>query len=624
MTSWESIVATVYIRQANQSDLLRSMIEVKRRYNGEWILPYVAEADDAQLPSTTPSLIAQGIDFIGRQAASVMPQMHSPVVDPSKETGVRSREFAAIRRKVLGATHHKSRTKLHLRRGYRHLAGYATTALVVVPDFDCAMPRLELRDPLTAYPEPRAAEDLRPPSNVAFVFAKSVDWLRRNFPACHSTIPAETLGTDTWDMVEWVDEDVIVLGILGPRDVERRELGAAGVLGASMELARWPNPTGLCPAYLPAAVTLDRIVSQMAMLTGQVDLMNRLQALAIASGEKAIFRDRYIVGDSINVPRLVGGQWKDGRTGEVNIVLDAKQIGELAGTPDPNTQMMIDRLERNARIDSGLVPQAGGETYGALRTGRGIDSLMGAAVDPRIQEVQEVMEVALEHINTVMLESYKAYWPQRTYTLFSGRQADDAIVEFVPERHVETTENVVSYTIPGADVQGTTIQLGQLLGMKAISLHTLRSRHPYIDDPDGEATRVEEEFLEQAVLEGIANQAASGQLPVAYLAKIEKHRKRSPDIMTALLAAEEELKAEQAAVAPEPEPGQFASPEQMPGMAPGQAPPVPPTAGQLPPGGIGPDAGLPPNAAPGEIGPQENQRGFRRLLEALSQRPPAT
>ena len=621
MITWDDVVSIVRNRQMNNGELLEKMIEVRRRYNSDWVIPYVSEHDDAVLPPTTPALIAEAIDFLGMRAASVMPYMNSPAIDSTKEVGVRSREYGAIRRKILGATHHQSKTKLHMRRAMRHLAGYATASMIVVPDFETSLPRLELRDPLSSYPEPKAAEDLSPPKNCAFVYSKSVNWLRSNYPQIRDWVAsAQATGEEMWDVVEWVDEEVTIIGILGPRDWESRTLGASGAVVQSMELHRWANPTGVCPVYIPGRVTLDKIISQIANLTGQVDLMAQLQALSIAAGEKAIFRDRFIIGDSIKAPQLVGGQWKDGRTGEMNIILDAKNIGELAGTPDPTTQMMIDRLERNVRIGTGLVPQAGGETYGALRTGRGMDSMMGTAVDPRIQEMQEIMEVALEHVNFVMFEQYKAYWPDKKFTMFSGWPGDKGTVDFTPSVHIETSDNVVAYTIPGSDVQGTTIQLGQLLGMKAISLHTLRSRHPYIDDPDAESARVEEETIEEALLQGLANQAAQGAIPVTYLAMIEKYRRKEPDLVQAILKADAEMKAEQAKMAPPPGEGQFAAPEQMPGLA--GPPPVPPS---MPP--PGPQGGPPP--LEGQGGPPMAPQGqggappdIQQLLSALQAPPP--
>jgi hypothetical protein len=239
-----------------------------------------------------------------------------------------------------------------------------------------------------------------------------------------------------------------------------------------------------------------------------------------------------------------------------------------------------------------------------------MDSMMGTAVDPRVQEMQEIMEVALENVNSIIFEQYKTYWPDKKYTMFSGWPGDKGSVEFTPELHIETSDNVVAYTIPGSDVQGTTIQLGQLLGMKAISLHTLRSRHPYIDDPDAEGKRVEEEVIEEALLQGLTNQVAQGKIPITYLALVEKHRRKEPDLVQAILKADAEMKAEQAKMTPPPEAGQFAAPQQMPGLS--GPPPMPPTM---------PVEGAPPQGPPPEAG--GGQQGLGALLAALSQKAPA-
>src|SRR4029077_3807490 len=171
-------------------------------------------------------------------------------------------------------------------------------------------------------------------------------------------------------------------------------------------------------------------------------------------------------------------------------------VGQLRGTPDPRAAQTIDRLERNARVSSGLVPAMGGETYGSLRTGRGIDSMMGAAVDPRVQEMQEVIGALLEQVNEVVLETYKGYWGGRRYVGFSKWPSDRLVVDFEPNKHFETTTSAVTYPIPGADVQSTTVLLGQLYGTKAISLQTLRSLHPYVADADAEDSRTRIEAID--------------------------------------------------------------------------------------------------------------------------------
>jgi hypothetical protein len=167
--------------------------------------------------------------------------------------------------------------------------------------------------------------------------------------------------------------------------------------------------------------------------------------------------------------------------------------------------------------------------------------------------------------------------------MFTGYPGDFGQVDFTPNEHFEILDNVVSHSIPGADIQGTTIQLGQLLSMKGISLRTFRTKHPYIEDPEMEGRRVDEEQLEEAVMAAIQQQALSGQLPVVYVSKIEKHRKKGLDIFESIEKADAEIRAEQAAVAPAPEEGMAMAPEQAPGLAAGPEGMAPQGAG--PPGG---------------------------------------
>ena len=583
MYTFEEIVGIVKIRQQNASPLLARMLEVKERYNGDYVIPLPSMENEPVLPPLTPALISENIDAVAQRAASVMPFIGCPAVDGSKERGVRSREYADIRRRALASTWYQSKYKIKIRRAYRHLAGYATACLVVHPDFDKGMPRIDVRDPLGVYPEPKAYEDVDPPANIGFIYGKSGDWIRSHYPQAMSenggVIPPDGKNDqELWDIVEWLDDEQIVIGIMGPRYEHFNQV--YGHHGATQELSRVANRAGMPCVITPGRVTLDRIASSVSQVVGIVDLMSKMMALEIMAQEKAIFPDRYIIGRSGQVPMIVGGEWKDGREGQVNVLLDAEQIGELRSSPDPTTNIAIDRLERNARISTGTVPQIGGETYGALRTGRGIDALMGAALDPRIQEIQEIMEAHLPHLNECIFATYKGYFGSKKFSMFTGYAGDFGQVEFTPNEHFEIFDNVVSHSIPGADIQGTTIQLGQLLGMKGISLRTFRTKHPYIEDAEAEGRRVDEEQLEEAVMAAIQQQALSGQLPVVYVSKIEKHRKKGLDIFQAIEKADEEIREEQAAAAPPPGEGQVIPPEMAAGlaagpegMAPQQAPP---------------------------------------------------
>ena len=130
MNDWMTIWSLIEQRRERNSPVLSQMIEVRDRYNADWVVPDVSKEVAPDLPPLTPALIAETIDNFGMRAASVLPMVFCPAVNPAKQTGVRSKEYARIRRRIITATYHDSKVQLKLRKAMRHLAGYATTCLL--------------------------------------------------------------------------------------------------------------------------------------------------------------------------------------------------------------------------------------------------------------------------------------------------------------------------------------------------------------------------------------------------------------------------------------------------------------------------------------------------------------
>lgn len=587
MRSFEEIVQIVLDMQREQNGMLSKMRGVLDRYEGDWVLPVPEVPNEPELPPLTPALIGEAVDNMAMRAAGVSPMVTTPALDARRDTGARSRERANTRRKILQATYAQSKWQLGLRRFYRQLSAYHTGSIFVVPDFRKELPRIEIRDPLGTYAEPQANEELRPPRYVAFVNRYSADYLRKTFPMVRSENGGPINGNDfraLWDVMEWIDEDQILWGLLGP--VEQYSLSCE----PTWRQAPWmpispvyPNRCEEMPAVVPHNVSLGKIASRLASMIGNVDLQAKLMTLFIIAQEKAIFPDVYVVGRQNSTPQIVGGTWEDGREGKANLLRDVEAVGTLRTTPDPGTMQLTDRLERNFRTSTGLVPQFGGETYGALRTGRGVDALAGIAVDPRIQEMHEIYEAWGPHLNRAILSMYKAYWGPKKYSMYSGVPGDNELLEFVPERDIETYENTVSYVVAGADVVQQTQILGSLYGAKAISARTFRQMHPWIRDPELEGRTLDEEAFEDALKQTIIQQMVQGQMPPMIAVYVRNGLQEHGDIFRAVEEADRkarELQAQQAPPAPE---GMVAPPEAMPGMAGGpgmlqqpMAEPVPP------------------------------------------------
>lgn len=606
--TFEEIRALAVGLQARRTPVLQYMQDIKRHYEADWVVPMPDVKGEPNMAQFTPSLITDTIDGIGMRAASISPMTFCPAVGNSRTASAR----ALTRRKIINATYHDQRWKVKRRRYYRHLTAYDTASVFVEPDFKTGRVRLNVRDPLFTYPEPVSADQVRAPEYVAFITRHSGEYIRSRFPQVREENGgpiAAAQGEKEWDLLEWVDHEQMLFGLLGPRELDGRHISSkwrqAGVAndgdissGPWMQLGpAIPNRAGVCLAVTPQEISLHSVGTRLNALLGNVQMQSKLMALEVLAQQKAIFPDMFVISNPNETPAILGGQWEDGRTGKMNMLQGVNNVGQVSQTPDVRTQAMIDRLERNTRVSGGLNPQMGGESFGSLRTGRALDSMMASSVDPRIQELHEVTEAWMPHVNAAILACYKGYFEKAKYEFFSGWDGDKGMVKFTPGEDIESFENTVEYSIPGADTVQQTQVLGSLLGAEVISTETFRTQHPYIDDPEQEHTRIVQEQLHKAMLAGVQEQVASAQMPIAVVAKLYDKIMQGQDLPTALTEIDEEIKEQQAQAQAEAEQqqAQMGGPDPLAqlGLAAGPMAAAP---------GAGPPGAGPPPLAPG--GPQ--------------------
>lgn len=618
MREFHEIVQIMEHRKSAQSPIIREMLEVQKRYHADYVIPLPDVEEQPNLPPLTPALVANAIDAPALTAAQVLPAVFCPPIDVSKLEGRRSREYARKREHAIKSTFHANKLRLQMYRWYRHLSGYAVNFMVTRPGWMAGHPIIEVRDPLHTYPEPKAPEDMSRLNDCGFIHRRSAGWIRRTFPnACQEyggPVPPEHADADElWDVIEWWDDEQQAWGLLGPSHVTGTTYdGFAG--SEQLLLARFRNHTGACPVSTGPRITLDRVATQVAHNTGIIDFMGRLLTLDMIAAERNVFPDRYIIGDQNQMVRIVtnGGEWADGRTGQTNVIEGARAIGELRSQPDPATRAAYDTLERNYKVSTGQFGAQQGENTSNLRTGRALAEIYGMSVDPRVIELQTIAEHSLAEVGEDVLRCWERCWPDKKVTLFAGFAGNRAIDELKPAEHIEGEyRNAFSYAIPGADVQGTTITLGQLYGTDAISLKTMREKHPYIDDPELEARNVEEEKIERAMYDTLLMRAQNGEVPLPYLAMVAEKIREGEPIHLAVKAADEELRRQQAAAPPEvpAEDPALVPPEMMPGIEAGG----PMAAAMAAAGAAPPDA--PPTGPP--IGPTDGQVGLDQLMSAI-------
>jgi hypothetical protein len=477
---WEvTALPVVRMRRQAQSTLINQCIEVANRYNADIAVPVLGNDPDTAKPVLSPALINEAIDVPAIRASATNPTILCPWLQDHNTDRAR----ATNRRKLLASTYYRSNWDRGRRRFFRHIAGYGMGSIVVIPDDKArdGMPlaRVSLRNPLTTYADPQSPEELDLPADVGFVHQMSGSKLRRRYPRCRQEYGGEVPPTansgdaagEMWDVLEWVDDEYVLIGIMG-----RSYSSAANrePIGQPQLLSWYPNRTGLVPAIVPTIITLDKIVSRLTHMIGKADLLAYLWQLDIAQAQKSIAPDRYVIAGEDEEPQIVsnGGHWIDGRTGNINLLKGVKAIGELRGAPDPGNLQRMQMLERNARQETGLVGPVGGETggmSGSLRTGRGIDSLMSAAVDPAVAELQEIGGNALTILNEAIFACYQEYWPNKKFTVFSGWAGDRGLCTFTPSEDIDTRANQVYYPLPGTDAYAQTVQLSQMVQAEMMS-----------------------------------------------------------------------------------------------------------------------------------------------------------
>lgn len=496
---------------------LSLMREVQSVYNLDVVVP-LPEMDKVEKPAVA-NLIAEAIDQISMRAASVMPHVLFPALNPRSQP---SRDRADIRRRATLGWMQASKFKRMQRRRFRYLSAYGIAPVHIKPNFKTGMPKWEIRNPLQTFPNPSEINDDDEPLDVIVAYRKPLAWLKANYPdqtrrLFKGTDPSDT---DLYTVLEYNDDQETVLVVAGSS--ESREYAGyeqVGVSGAEV-LERVVNLSGMCQIVTPKRITLDRLYGQFNQVIGIWENMAMLTALDLIATKKSVFPDLALIGQNGQAPKLLGEEWKDGLSGEVNEIQDG-DIRAVQLQPGFHTGEAIDRQERHMR-QSGIASQFGGENNTNIRTGRASEVAMSAQVDFRIQEYQEIAaDSGTAEIKRAIAVA-KGWFGNKPKSFYVHWKGAKGPVDYVPNTHFETDVCEVVYPMPGADINGMLMGLGNRVGIGSMSLQTMRELDPLIEDAEIERDRVVSERLDTAMLDSLSQMAAGGALPPADLAALKR------------------------------------------------------------------------------------------------------
>ena len=89
----------------------------------------------------------------------------------------------------------------------------------------------------------------------------------------------------------------------------------------------------------------------------------------------------------------------------------------------------------------------------------------------------------------------KTYYGAKKSMFFFGRNGKITSPDYTPNETFETDLSEVKYPMPGTDINGLIVAIGQRLGLGEMSVLTAMVMDPAIDDPEEEYARVQVDAL---------------------------------------------------------------------------------------------------------------------------------
>jgi hypothetical protein len=557
MKSVEEIVALYKERLDAQGPILNQMREVRQLANGDVIVPL--NELDRNTRSSVANLLVQGLDQMSMRVSSTMPSPYFPALREGQD---RSMRLARDRKRAMLAIWDDNRMNMKMRRRARHLLAYSNSPVFIKPNFDKRIPEWQLRNPLDTFPAPSVDIDNPVPDNCIFTYGRTYRWLTQNYGDAINGILR--VGNPSWDtmfkILEYVCDNEVVTVVLGAEKTIDPMTGAYSMGAPAVELERVINKTGMPLVVVPQRITLDKPHGQFDGLLGMYYTRARLQALTEIAIERGIFPDEYLVARQGDNPEII--QIADGKTGQLGVVKGG-DIQQLQTNPGYKTDVALDRLERQERLEGAIPAEFGGESGTNIRTGRRGDSVLAATVDFRVQEAQDIFASSMVQEDKIAIAIEKTYWGNSSKSFFIPGMGG-GVKDYTPNKMWETDFHYVSYSAAGSDVNNLIVGLGQRLGTGLMSKESAREADPLISDPELERDRIVAEGIEAALLSSIQTQAADPNGPyqpddLAYVAEQVQSNKMS--LPEAIMAAQKRAQERQAAMVPQ------GAPETMPGLS---------------------------------------------------------
>jgi len=513
MKSVDEILEIYTARKQGHSGVKARMRTLRDHYNGDVIIP-LPEIDTAE-PAAVANLLAQGLDQTAMRISSLTPDILCPPEDPTSE---RSRKYAQKRRKASFGWWQFSKMDVQLGKRSRHLIGYAQNIVQIRWNKETGCPMWVVRDPLTGYPANTRGMDDMTPSDVVFGFERTLGWVHLKYPTAAKRFAGASRDDpvdrhQTLELVEYVDhKEQVLIAVSNP------EAGFE-TSSTAFELDRIPVLIDRCPVTVGQRISLDDSRGQFDGMLGMYQQQAKLMALEVIAVQKGIFPDTWMVSNPGDTGKIITEA--NGLVGTVGSIKGGTLV-DMQVQPGFMTNPAIDRLERAQRLDAGIPAEFGGESGTNMRTARRGGQVLSALVDFNVAEQQEVLSHQMTEELKIAIAMAKAYAGDVPKSFYVNTGKTTGKVDYVPNKHFTTDDCTVSYSQVGSDVNALVIAGGQRVQLGTLAKRDFMEIDPMVKDAERTADAIVAEQLEDGLLSGLQQQAATGQLPPVDLAKITK------------------------------------------------------------------------------------------------------
>lgn len=427
-------------------------------------------------------IIANFVDVAARDLSELvapLPSINCSVANMGSDS---AKKFAAKKSKIAQWYVQYAELEQQMFQAADRYLTYGFLPFYIEPDFDNAVPRICLEDPVGAYPE---FDRFGRVASYSKRWMKTVDQLVADFPEYEAALRGDDFdssGDTVLELWRYCDKDQVTL-FVPQRD--------------NLVLVRAKNYLGKTPCYVAIRPGLedDEPAGQFDDVLWVQLARARMALLGLEAAEKSVQAPIALPSD---VQEMAFGADAVLRSSQPEKI---RRVGvELPTGAFAESQL----LDNEMRVGSRYPGARSGEQEASVITGRGIQELMGG-FDTQVKTAQAILGHALKRTLMLCFEMDEKLWGGFTRVIYGESNGAPFSESYRPDRDIKGDYSVrVDYGFAaGMDPNRAVVFLLQLRGDKIIDRDTVQRQLPWDVDVVQLQERIDAEEINDALKAGL-------------------------------------------------------------------------------------------------------------------------